>query len=211
MVRRHRGGSRLSLGLRQRLRVRDQCSRTGRGQRTVGVGKLRAVYPFHGWGGLAGPRRGRAGQHRLGNRPLRGRGRRRWPQPRRPQARGPVHGRGRAAGPEPAGRPPAPTPQALPPRPPPVIVVTPNGGEDWTGGSAHAIAWTMDDAEDPTLTVTVDLSIDGGVTFMPLFGGSLPTGLASYPWPLPLVDTTTTLIRVCVLDSGGLSACDTSD
>ena len=92
-----------------------------------------------------------------------------------------------------------------------VTVVSPNGGEDWTGGSAHAVMWTMGDAEDATLTVAVELSIDGGVTFMPMFGGALPVGSATYTWALPSVDTTAALIRVCVIDSGGLSACDTSD
>jgi len=99
----------------------------------------------------------------------------------------------------------------IPPSPntaPVVTVLAPSGGEDWTGGTAHGVMWTMDDAEDSTLTVVVDLSTDGGALFpYPLLSGLFPIGPGSYSWALPLVDTTTALIRVCVFDSGGLSAC----
>jgi len=95
---------------------------------------------------------------------------------------------------------------------PSATVTSPNGGEDWTGGSVHTVQWTMSDPEDASLTVQVDLSLDSGSTFsIVLFTGVYANGLVSYDWALPLVDTTTARIRVCVFDSDGWSACDMSD
>ncbi|HLE45588.1 MAG TPA: Ig-like domain-containing protein, partial [Thermoplasmata archaeon] len=99
-----------------------------------------------------------------------------------------------------------------PPGIPSVIVTAPNGGEDWTGGSAHTVAWTTTDPDDATLTVNVSLSVDDGATYpFLLFSSTLPVGANSYDWTLPLVDTGTARIRVCALDGGGRSACDASD
>ncbi len=93
-----------------------------------------------------------------------------------------------------------------------VTVISPNGGEDWTGGSMHSISWTMADDKDATLVVTIDLSTDGGATFpYPVFSGSLFLGVNTFSWALPLVDTTQARIRVCARDSDGLSSCDLSD
>ena len=95
---------------------------------------------------------------------------------------------------------------------PSVTVTSPNGGEDWTGGSGHSISWTMSDDRDATLSVTVDLSIDGGATFpFPIFSGSFNLGANTLPWIIPPVDTTQARIQVCALDSDGLAGCDTSD
>ncbi len=92
---------------------------------------------------------------------------------------------------------------------PSVIVTSPDGGEDWTGGSSHPVTWTMSDPDDATLVVYVNLSLDGGATYPAvLFSGTLPIGPRSSSWTLPFVDTADARVRVCVFDSRGQSACD---
>jgi len=97
---------------------------------------------------------------------------------------------------------------------PTVSLTTPDGGQDWTGGTSHNIVWDMSDAEDASLTYVIGLSLDGGLDgYANLVTG--PTSLATgtnriYSWTVNLVDTVQARIRVCVIDSGGLSACDSS-
>jgi len=95
---------------------------------------------------------------------------------------------------------------------PSVTVTSPNGGEDWTGGSSHEVTWTMDDPDDPALDVSLELSIDGGATYpYPLWSGTLPIGPQSSSWTLPRLDTTTARVRVRVVDPRGTGAFDVSD
>ena len=92
---------------------------------------------------------------------------------------------------------------------PSVMVLVPVGGEDWTGGTAHTVSWTSDDADDPRLTVTFLLSVDNGTTFAP-FGvpTGYPIGTDALSWALPLVDTAAAVLRIVVADSDGNTASD---
>ncbi len=91
---------------------------------------------------------------------------------------------------------------------PSVTVVYPNGGETVSG--TIAIQWTASDLDGDPLTVTIEYSNDGGVTWYVIVIGAGNTG--SYPW-----DTNTVpkgdqyLIRITVNDGFGGIAQDQSD
>ncbi len=106
-------------------------------------------------------------------------------------------------GPE-AGRPTVPT----------VAVSTPNGGEDWTGGTPHRIWWNMSDVQDANnqLSVRINYSVDGGAVWtvvVPAQPGAVNPN--SHDWNVPTEDATTARVQVCVTDSTGFTGCDVSD
>jgi len=98
-----------------------------------------------------------------------------------------------------------------PTRAPVVTVLSPNGGEDWTGGSVHQVMWMASDETDIALTVLIELSINGFTFPYLLLSGSRPTGTTAFSWALPAVDTTAARVRICAFDSDGLSGCDVTD
>lgn len=92
--------------------------------------------------------------------------------------------------------------------PPSVAVNSPDGGEDWKAGSAHAITWT---ATDNVAVTAVDLaySINGGATFP----YTIATGIAntgSYSWTVPNTPATTARVRVTAHDAAGNVGADSS-
>ena len=93
-----------------------------------------------------------------------------------------------------------------------VTVTSPRGGEDWSGGTAHQVVWTMSDEEDATLSVVIELSTDGGSTFpYLLFSGTRTTGTNDFSWAFPNVDSPAAQVRICAFDSGATRSCDTND
>jgi len=101
------------------------------------------------------------------------------------------------------------------PTSPVVVLLTPDGGERWTGGTPHAITWTMSDAQDPNtaLVVNISYSTDSGATFPnPITTGRPGTaGTNTYNWnPIPSFDTSTARVLVCARDTTGLLGCDAS-
>ncbi|TLZ64878.1 MAG: PKD domain-containing protein, partial [Methanobacteriota archaeon] len=96
---------------------------------------------------------------------------------------------------------------------PTVALLSPNGGEDWTGGSVHTIRWVTTDPDDTSLALTLAYSLDGGADgFSTAIAGPLvvPTGGGSYSWTVPRTDSSSTLIRVTVVDPAGNTATGTS-
>src|SRR5438445_2975500 len=105
------------------------------------------------------------------------------------------------------GRPTAPT----------VVVLSPNGGERWTGGFPHPITFNIADAQDPNtaLVVNITYSTDSGATWGNLIVSGRP-GTAnpnSYTWNVPTggSDITTTRVLVCARDTTALLGCDASN
>jgi len=94
---------------------------------------------------------------------------------------------------------------------PPSATLTNPGGpaQTWTGGSSHAVMWTMSDPESPTPTLTVYVnytsSAGSGTIAGPLTGLSSP---ALWPWPVPPVDVADMLVSVEVLDPSDAKASD---
>ena len=97
-------------------------------------------------------------------------------------------------------------------RAPVVEMLSPIGGERWSGGSTHDIRWNMTDVEDPNtaLQATITLSNASGTDGYPTVIAANRAGTANpnlFAWPVPAVDSNTTRIRVCARDTGGLVGC----
>lgn len=81
------------------------------------------------------------------------------------------------------------TSSSAPPAPP--VVIAPNGGEDWTIGSSHAITWSGAGAG----TATIALSRDGGATWPEtIVSGTANDG--SHSWTVTGPETTDAMVRV---------------
>jgi hypothetical protein len=72
-----------------------------------------------------------------------------------------------------------------------VTVTSPNGGESWAGGSAHAVTWTASGAAN----VKLEYTLDGGTTWSTIVA-STPASAGSYSWTLPAVASTNAKVRV---------------
>jgi len=99
--------------------------------------------------------------------------------------------------------------------PPAVDLTSPDGGEDWTGGSAHTIFWNMSDVETatPSLKVWLNYSTNGGLAWSAIAGAQGITGLSSpssFAWTVPAVDTAQARVRATVVDGSGTATSDTS-
>ncbi|MEK6851868.1 MAG: Ig-like domain-containing protein, partial [Candidatus Thermoplasmatota archaeon] len=98
---------------------------------------------------------------------------------------------------------------------PTIDLTTPDGGEAWTGGTAHTIRWNMSDAETAVtgLRVWLNYSLNNGASYSPIAGAQGLTGLTcpcTYAWTTPAADSATALVRATVVDGGGMSATDAS-
>ncbi len=92
---------------------------------------------------------------------------------------------------------------------PTVRLLSPVGGEDWTGGSPHEVRWTSEDADDASLTITLSYSTDGGADGFPnvlVSGLVVDAGPGATTWALPRVDSERVLVRLHVSDPAGNTA-----
>ena len=98
--------------------------------------------------------------------------------------------------------------------PPTITVVTPNGGEVWSGNSIHSVTWQQADAQSAQLSVTVEYSADDQASWSIIYSNPNElNGLRSTvpPWTVPCINTNVAWVRVRAFDGGGLPALDTSD
>ena len=95
---------------------------------------------------------------------------------------------------------------------PTVDLLVPDGGQDWTGGSAHLVEWTSGDADDSFLVGDLWYSADGGTTYAGVIATDLviPVGAGSFLWTLPRIDSVNVRVRIEVTDSAGNTARDDS-
>jgi hypothetical protein len=89
-----------------------------------------------------------------------------------------------------------------------ITITSPNGGEEYAGGSTHSITWTSTNPNSDTLTVDLDYTTNGGSTYTSIASGLANTG--SYSWTVPSIDSSTVKIRSIVHDLGSTSS-DLSD
>ena len=92
-----------------------------------------------------------------------------------------------------------------------VEVISPNGGEVWSGGTAHRIQIKITGGTPP-FTVDFYLSTDGGATY-PIYIGQETISTFSYSkyWIVNTTDTSSARVKVVVTDNTGASKEDTSD
>ncbi|MFN8588286.1 MAG: hypothetical protein U0704_10860 [Candidatus Eisenbacteria bacterium] len=80
----------------------------------------------------------------------------------------------------------------------------PNGGENWTYGTVHGIAWSSANVAN----VNLDYSTDDGATWTSI-ATNVPANQFSYAWTVPATPTTTARVRVT--DSSNPALSDQSD
>lgn len=88
--------------------------------------------------------------------------------------------------------------------PPTVILTSLQSGEWLRGGTTAAITWVATDSHFGAQPIDIDLSQDGGATWVALAGPTANTG--SYGWSVPLVDQTQCRVRVTATDTLGNTA-----
>ena len=90
--------------------------------------------------------------------------------------------------------------------PPSIAFSLPAGGESWTGGSIHNIAFTASDVEDAaaSLKVWINYSITGGAPFNRQVAGLQGASGASspYAWTVPLENSVSVMLNATVIDTG---------
>ncbi len=97
--------------------------------------------------------------------------------------------------------------------PPAVEILSPDGGEDWTGNTLHDVRWSVTDPDDARVTITISCSIDGGADGFPNVvanGLVVDVGPGTYRWIAPPVDSGRVALRVFVSDPAGDTATDAS-
>lgn len=87
---------------------------------------------------------------------------------------------------------------------PKVNVISPNGGENWLGGSIHNITWSYVNVTN----VKIEYSTNNGVLWTSITN-STPANFGSYSWTLPNISTGQALVRIS--DSSNPLTADTSN
>lgn len=91
---------------------------------------------------------------------------------------------------------------------PMVTVVSPNGAENYAGGSSQAITWTATDDVGVT-SVDLYLSSNGGVDWAVVALDETNDG--TYTWTVPAINSVQCLVKAVAFDAAGNSASDMSN
>ncbi len=83
---------------------------------------------------------------------------------------------------------------------PALTLIAPNGGETWTIGTVHSIAWTSSDVT----AIDIDYSVDGGANWLPVAAG-VDAASGAYAWTIPAGATTDALVRLTDAGDPGLT------
>ena len=87
---------------------------------------------------------------------------------------------------------------------PTISLTSPLGGEVWSGGSTHSVAWLASDAEDLPSALRIVLWYYAGAGYQPLAGPLW--GNASYDWTLPMIDSSNVQVGARVRDTANFLA-----
>jgi len=88
--------------------------------------------------------------------------------------------------------------------PDPIVVIEPNGGENWISGSQQNIIWVSQNITD----VSIEYSTDNGSSWLSIIA-SVPAAGGSYNWTVPNISSTQCLVRIS--DASNPSINDVSD
>lgn len=97
---------------------------------------------------------------------------------------------------------------------PTVTLLSPNGGENWQGGTCKVIRWSATDPADPTgtLNYTLQYSADGGSSWNDIVTlNDREQGEHTFCWAVPLTAGTNYKVKATATSPGGGSASDESD
>ena len=87
---------------------------------------------------------------------------------------------------------------------PTVSIASPSGSQRWTGGSAHAVVWNMNDPNDPITSLRAWVNYTTGGPWVPIAGPITGTSNPhSTLWTLPAVDVGAATVNVTVVDPAG--------
>lgn len=94
---------------------------------------------------------------------------------------------------------------------PAVTVNSPNGGENWQGGSTQTITWTATDDKTPPGNLLVNLcySPNGGTDWVDI--AVIESSSGAYSWTVPEINSSQCLVAVEVSDTSGNVGFDVSD
>src|SRR2546422_2579749 len=93
---------------------------------------------------------------------------------------------------------------APPPVNPVVTVSAPAGGERWTGGTPHTIAWNMTDPDDSVTALRAWVNYTTGGPSTPIAGPIVgSTNPHSVTWSVPRLNATSVFVNVTVVDPAG--------
>ncbi|MFQ6106040.1 MAG: hypothetical protein ACE5QF_00410 [Thermoplasmata archaeon] len=93
---------------------------------------------------------------------------------------------------------------------PRVDVLQPDGGEVLNPGQQYEIHWSARDVDIPQNGVTIEYTLDSSSpSWVTIEAGEPDDGV--HLWNVPIAQTSKARVRVCVLDSTGLSNCAMSD
>lgn len=90
--------------------------------------------------------------------------------------------------------------------PPVVAVLSPNGGEQWVAGSQHDVLWNAADTNGVT-SYAIEYSTNGGTNWASVVGQTIGNP-GTYPWNLPVVNSSNCLVKVTAWDAAGNNAFD---
>ena len=90
---------------------------------------------------------------------------------------------------------------------PEVTVNSPNGGEDWKGGSSHEITWTGDDTNPGSGPITIEYY--NGSTWVEIADDETDDG--TYTWPVPSLNIINARVRITFTDLAGNTRVDESN
>lgn len=95
--------------------------------------------------------------------------------------------------------------------PPTVAIISPDGGEDWSGNSNHTITYNVSGGAAP-YTVKLYYTTDNGTSFTFVdYHNQTMKGTYSYPWATPLITNETVKIMANVTDNASETGFDTSE
>jgi hypothetical protein len=75
----------------------------------------------------------------------------------------------------------------------PIVVTSPNGGENWMEKESRQITWT---GPDDVAQVNLEYSTDNGQTWTPIGSSSSVSGANSFTWTVPQANTSQALVKI---------------